>query len=383
MKTNYTVKLKGKTLFLMLSMVLFLWSGIVKGQTTHTVFIDDFNRNEVASPVSAGGSPEMLWSSITTSTGEGRGSRTEAALIPDATDDYALRIYPGNSTDGQSAGRTYAYGSLATYTNQFNAKLSDNTGQVTWTFSFRTNRATAFSGFDASQYGMAVILAADGSNFLTANGYAVILNRHASTSPKNAVSLVKFASGIDLNSKVTSIIGPSLTETTDDLRIWFNVKVVYTPSTNTWELFVRKQPSGSYVDKGDPTTVNTLVGSATTDNTYTGTTLFYCGFLFNHSAVASTSVNSNTVYIDDFKVTVYDPSPVSSVTLQNSSGINVFSNENNIRINGAKNTDCKIFNVSGQLVADRLIQTDDEIVTMPKGMYLIQIGINRFKVLVQ
>lgn len=239
------------------------------------------------------------------------------------------------------------------------------------------------SGFDANQYALAVVLAANGSDFLTASGYAVILNRHASTSPRNAVSLVKFASGLNSNSKITSIIGPSPTETADDLRIWFNVKVVYTPSTDTWELFVRKQPGGSYDDKGDPTTVNTLVGSATVDDTYTGSTMTHCGFLFNHSAVSSSNVNSNTGYVDDFKVTVFDPSPVSSTLSQNSSGTIVFGHENNIRISGAKNTDCRIFNVSGRLVINKLIQTDDEMLVLPKGMYLVQLGVDRFKVLVK
>lgn len=381
MKTNYKIKYFLKS---MISVILILCSGsVIVAQTTFTVFTDDFNRGETISPISAGGVPEMGWTSVTTSTGEGTGSKTQAALIPDATDDYAVRIYPANNTDLQTAGRTYAYGSLSTYSTPFNARLADNPGQVTWTFTFRTNRNTAFSGFDGSQYGMAVVLAANGSDFLTANGYAVILNRHASTSPKNAVSLVKFASGLDLNSKMTTLTGPSPTESTDDLRVWFNVKVVYTPSTDTWQLYVRKQATGSYADKGDPTTVNTLVGSAIVDNTYTGTTLSHCGFLFNHSAISSANVNSNTVYIDDFKVTVYDPNPVSSVTSQNSSGIKVFSDGNDIRISGAKNSDCKIYSVSGQLVASRLIHNDDEIITLSKGMYLVKVGDSRFKVLVK
>lgn len=384
MKNNYKTTTFMKSLISSLAMLMVICLGTVMAQTTHTVFTDDFNRGATANPLSAGGVPEMDWTSVTTvSPVTSTGARTQAALIPDATDDYALRIYPGNSTDGQgTTGRTYAYGTLSTYANQFNGKLSDNTGPITWTFSFRTNRATAFSGFDANQYGLAVVLAANGSNLLTASGYAVIMNRHASTSPKNSVSLVKFASGIDSNSKITSIIGPSPTESTDDLRIWFNVKVVYTPSTDTWELYVRRQPGGTYADKGDPTTVNTLVGS-TADNTYTGSTMTHCGFLFNHSAVTSSNVNSNTVYIDDFKVTVFDPSPVSSVQSQNSADIKVISEENRIRINGAKNTNCKIFNVSGQLVAEKLIQSEDEMLPLSMGLYLVKLGNNNFKVLVK
>lgn len=384
MKTNYKTNSLKKSLISLLTMVVLVCFGAVMAQTTRTVFTDDFNRGATATPLSAGGDPVMDWTTVTTVTPvTATGARTQAALIPDATDDYALRIYPGNSTDGQAAGRTYAYGTLSTFTNSFNAKLSDNTGLVTWTFSFRTNRATAFSGFDGSQYGLAVILAADGSDFLTANGYAVILNRHASTSPKNAVSLVKFTSGLNLNSKVTSIIGPSPTETTDDLRVWFNVKVVYTPSTNTWELYFRKSTTGSYAEKGDPTTASILVGSPTEDATYTGLSLSHCGFLFNHSALTSSNVNSNTVYIDDFKVTVFDPTPVSSVNTQNSSEIKVISEGNNVRIKGAKNAVCKIYSISGQLVADRLIQAEDEVITLSRGMYLVKLGDNRFKVLVK
>lgn len=382
MKTNYTKKTFQRAMAF-ISMTLFTFVGVLTAQTTTTVFIDDFNREATATPLSAGGVPEMSWVSVTTSTGIGSGSKTQAALIPDATDDYALRIYPGNSTDGQTGGRTYAYGALSSYTTSFNSRLANNTGAVTWTFTFRTNRNTALSGFDENQYGIAVVLAADGYNFLTANGYAVILNRHASVSPKNAVSLVKFASGIDLNTKVTTIIGPSLTETTDDLRLWYNVKVVYTPSTDTWELFVRKQASGGYTDKGDPTTVTTLVGSATVDNTYTATSLTHCGFLFNHSAVSSSNVNSNTVYIDDFKVTVFDPTPSTSVSLQNDYKAVVLGEQNKLRIIGAKTMNCRIYTISGQCVSSKLIQNNDETVELERGVYLVRVDNEFFKVFVK
>lgn len=382
MKTNYTKKNQLKAVLLSLTMALFLFAGKAMAQSTITVFTDDFNRGATATPVSAGGVPEMSWTTVTTVTPvTATGARTQAALIPDATDDYALRIYPGNTTDGQAAGRTYAHGLLSSYANPFNSKLSDNPGEVTWYFSFRTNRATAFSGFDATQYGMAVVLASDGEDFLAASGYAVILNRDAIT--KNAVSLVKFASGLNLNSKVTTIIGPSPTESTDDLRIWLNVKVIYTPSTNTWQLFVRKQPTGSYADKGDPTTVTTQVGVNTVDDTYTGSALTHCGFLFNHSAVASANVNSNTVYIDDFKVTVFDPSPISGVQSSSDSGISVIQESNGIRISGAKNNEYTIYSASGQVVSSCVIKSDYEAVALFGGVYIVKIGADRFKVLVK
>lgn len=382
MKTNYMKRIHLKAVLLSLTIALFLVAGKATAQSTITVFTDDFNRGATATPVSAGGVPEMSWTTVTTVTPvTTTGARTQAALIPDATDDYALRIYPGNTTDTQAAGRTYAHGLLSTYANPFMAKLSDNLGDVTWYFSFRTNRATAFSGFDGTQYGMAVVLASDGADFLTASGYAVILNRDGIT--KNAVSLVKFASGLNLNSKVTTIIGPSPTESTDDLRIWFNVKVVYTPSTNTWQLFVRKQPTGSYADKGDPTTVTTQVGVNTVDDTYTGTALTHCGFLFNHSAVSSANVNSNTVYIDDFKVTVFDPSPISGVQTSSASGISVLQESNAIRIAGAKNNKCTIYNVSGQLVSSSMIKSDNESIALKGGLYIVKVGTDRFKVLVK
>ena len=130
MKINYTRTTIKKSLISSVTMLLVICFGTVTAQTTHTVFIDDFNRGATANPLSAGGVPEMDWTSVTTVTPvTSTGARTEASTI--GTDDYALRIYPGNTTDEQTGGRTYAYGTLSTYGTQFKAKLSDNTGPVT------------------------------------------------------------------------------------------------------------------------------------------------------------------------------------------------------------------------------------------------------------
>lgn len=379
MKTNYVNKFSEHFRLLALTGLLISFTFSVTAQTSVTVFTEDFNREATAQPLSNGGVPEMEWTTVTTvSPVTTTGARTEAALLVGAVDDYALRIYPSNSTDGQAAGRTYVYGELSRYSAPFAAKLSDNAHEVTWSFSFRTNRNTAFSGFDAQQYGMAVVLVADGSDFLTANGYAVVLNRNANT--VNNVSLVKFASGLSANANITTLIGPSSRATTDH-RVWFNVKVVYTPATDSWKLYVHDQPTGSTDDKGDATAVTTQVGDAAVDATYTGAAMTHFGVLFNHSGVSSANVNSNTVYIDDLKVSVLDVSTTTPAF--SAEGVSLLSENNRVKIIGAKQLTCSVYNVAGQLVVARQIADDQEEITLPTGLYVVSVGNERFKVLVK
>ncbi len=276
-----------------LFLILMVIAGNGWGQTT--VFTDDFNRGSVVTPLSNGGTPAMTYTTTTTSTGNpsGGGATSRTNLISVA--DYTVQILAGNSvsTPAQTGGRTYVSGSLSTYSSPFSSTLGSNTGPVTWTLNMRTNRSTALSGFGANAYVSVAVLAATNSNFMSANGYAVVLNKGTTT---NAVSLVRFAGG--LGSTPTTIIGPSpdIAGNTN----FVSVKVIYTPSTNTWQLFVRDDLSNSI--KGDPTTVTTQIGVNTVNSTYTGVAMTDFGFFWNHSAAAG--YTSSTSHYDDFKVTV-------------------------------------------------------------------------------
>ncbi|MEI6435791.1 MAG: T9SS type A sorting domain-containing protein [Bacteroidota bacterium] len=257
----------------------------------------------MVTPLSNGGVPAMTYTTSTTSTGNpsGGGATSRTNLISGT--DYAANILAANSTSvpAQTAGRTYVSAPLSTYSAPFNTTLGSNTGAVTWTFIMRTNRTTALSGFGGSAYVSVVILAAASSNFMTANGYGVMMIKGTTT---NAVSLIRFANG--LGATPTTIIGPS-PDIANNVN-FVSVKVVYTPSTNTWQLYVRDDASSSV--KGDPSTVTTQVGTNTINSTYTGTAMTDFGFFWNHSAAGS--YLSSTSFYDDFTVTV---TPVLSSSL--------------------------------------------------------------------
>ncbi len=277
---------------------------------TPTVFTDSYNRDLGVSPLTNGGTPAMTWTTASTATNPGL-SITNAATIDPSN--YVVQIY-ANATP--AAGRTYITGPLSTYSSPFSSTLNANPGPVTWTFNMKTNRSTALSGFDAGNYGSAVILAMTSSNptNTTTNGYAVVLVKGTTN---NAVKLVRFANGLVLNSNVTTIIGPSAD--LGAMTRYASIRVVYTPSSNTWELYVRDD--GSTTDPLYPT-IGTLtqVGTSVVNSTYTSSAMTSFGFLWNHSNGAGAS---NKGIYDNFNVVVTPVlTPVLSVVPTSLSGFN-------------------------------------------------------------
>lgn len=291
-------------LFLRYFLRLSLFTGLMSvlcpagawGQTT--VFTDDFNRGAVVSPITSGGTPTMVWTTASTASPAGT-STTSLTTDPN----YVAQLIA--NTTAPAAGRTYITGLLSTFSSPFNTILSSNLGPVTWTFNMKTNRTTSLSGFDATNYGSSVVLTCTNTDFtnITANGYAVVLVKGVTN---NAFKLVRFANGLMLNSNLTTIIGPS-PELASNTR-WASIKVVYTPSSNIWQLFMRDD--GSTTEPQDPTT-GTLpqVGSNTVNSTYTSDAMSSCGFFWNHSNGAYTS---NKGMYDNFTVVVI---PVITPTL--------------------------------------------------------------------
>jgi|GEM_PF-3398346 len=245
------------------------------------VYSNDFNIAENPLGVLNAGTPIITWTNVTTGAGIVR-----TVNLPAGTGNYLLNI----TNNAGAAGRTYTYGNLSKFSNPFQKTLSANTADISWSFNMRTSRNVSSVGFDVSNgYGSAVVLCATNSNFLAADGYAVTLMRGTTF---NAVRLVKFTGGLISNTNLTTIIGPSPESTvyTD----YYSVKVIYSPSTNSWKLFTRIDGT-SVVDPEMGSF--TRVGTETVENTYTNTPMSYFGFLFNHQ----TTTNYYACF-DNFKV---------------------------------------------------------------------------------
>lgn len=164
----------------------------------------------------------------------------------------------------------------------YNTTLGANACMLTWAFNMRQSRPDP-SGFDASNFGQAVVLAGSNSNLLAGQGYAVALGNSGATDP---IRLVRYNGGLGANANVTNLIAAS-----DFGTEYLDIRVTYTPATGTWALYYRNNGTGGPF--GDPTTAATLAGTIV-DNTYTGVDLPVIGCLWNHNtAVADNAVFDN------------------------------------------------------------------------------------------
>jgi hypothetical protein len=89
--------------------------------------------------------------------------------------------------------------------------------------------------------------------------------------------------------------------------IWIAVKVVYTPSTDTWKLYYRDDSNGSTPTYTSDFSTNMNLAGYKSDNTYTGASysMTNFGFLWNHASTSSST--SNTLFVDNFSLTVNNP----------------------------------------------------------------------------
>ena len=131
-----------------------------------------------------------------------------------------------------------------------------------WTFNGYT--ASSVTGFDAGQRGMAYVLAADGSNFATANGHAVVFWRPGGSGNRK-LSFVSFANGLDANANITVL--QELGDYGANTSGTFNVKATH--EGTTWKFYVTT--CGSDCSGIDPRGFNYCTPSHTYSSTFAGT----------------------------------------------------------------------------------------------------------------
>jgi hypothetical protein len=226
----------------------------VKGQTLE----DDFNRTN-SGVVGSG------W------------SETETAASGAQINNNRLQL--GSTISG----REFVY---KDFSGCWQTVLSLNPVTITWAFNMRQTRSDP-SGFDSGNYGMAFILGKTTADVTDGVGYAVVLGQAGST---DAIRLVKFSNGPDLNSNFSNIISSG-----DYGNEYLSIKVTYNSSGNIWCLFVESGTAS--FPQSDPRNTSQQTGVATADNTYTNSDLRYCGCFWNHS----TSSSDNAVFDDIYR----------------------------------------------------------------------------------
>lgn len=157
-----------------------------------------------------------------------------------------------------------------------------------WTFNGYT--ASSVTGFDASQRGMAYVLAASGSDFSTANGLAVVFWRPGGTGNRK-LQFVSFAGGLDANANITQLT--TLGDFGSNTSGSFDCKVVH--DGTTWKFYV--QIAGSDITTEDPRGYNYCSPTVTYAGTLSANT--HRGIWISNSSTA----NSYTFSMNYFRAT--------------------------------------------------------------------------------
>lgn len=199
------------------------------------------------------------------------------------------------SNDGSGAananGRVYVTTATSAFGSPYSNQLNQNPGLVTWSFNMRQIR-TDPSGFDGGNYGLAFVLGASSGDLMTANGYAIVLGQSGATDP---IRLVRFTSGLDLNSNLQNII--SGTAPVEDIGdAYLSLQVTYNPVGDAWSLYGRNDGTSGFAD---PVTGSLTFAGSASDATYTAEGLSHLGFFWNYSTVAN-----QTAFFDNISLSV-------------------------------------------------------------------------------
>ncbi|MFC4164323.1 T9SS type A sorting domain-containing protein [Epilithonimonas zeae] len=297
MKKNLFNPQNTKTFYhqFLLLLILFLCSN-AWGQTT--VFSDDFGSVQSDTYTTSGVIGTSPWT--VNRSGADWGARRSSAGQLDVTNDA--------SATTNVAGWGFANVALSSFSTPFSSTLNSNSGLVTWTFNFRTNRTSALAGFSATtSYGLAYILAGTSATAGTAGtGYAVVMGGGSN----NNIALIKYSTG--LQGTRTTIIGYGNTPT--NLTDYISVKVTYNPNDNTWNLYTRDDGTTSFADPSAGTL--TQIGTSTVDNTYTSTAMSFSGAYWQ----GSTGATQFSTF-DNYKVTVVSAATCAAPTSPSTTGV--------------------------------------------------------------
>lgn len=263
-----------QNLFFISLLALMLTAG--KGWGQITVFTDNFSTENSETWTTTGPIGESDWS--VSRSGADWGARRN-------TTPEQLELTNDASATANVNGWVFASVNISTsFDAPYNTTLSSNIGLVTWTFNIRQIRSDP-AGYAVGSYGAAFILAGTSTTpQTTGSGYAIVYGQSGTTDP---IRLATYNNG--LQGTLTNIITSNTIGLTDFGAEYLSVKVTYTPSTNTWELFLRNDGGSAFADpeSGSLTSQGTVVNS-----TYTGTSLGYMGAYWQ----GSTGGKSNCLF---------------------------------------------------------------------------------------
>lgn len=275
-----------------------------------SVFFDDYNQTPV-NPIDSSGNPAAkytVWTTVTPADDKGG-----TVIIEDnEPGDGLIKLLSIDHKDRQTGNRVEVSAPLSVYKAPFSPTLKANAKSIEWIFNLRQlrNSGGGKSGFNGSQSGLAVVLAADASQWgsqqgSNAKGYAVTFFKppgaQSTDGKMYCASLSRFDGGL---SNATVLIGNKEEDVFSEYKTWVTVKITYSPAINEWSLYFRDEHSESA--KGDINSPNGLrfIGSVI-DSTFTNMEMSHFGYALNTPSVTTTA-NHNALCIDDFSVNAID-----------------------------------------------------------------------------
>ena len=195
----------------------------------------------------------------------------------------------GYSASTTTAGGTSAlqmYGTNNTSLSVLNTYDSTLAGSVTsgtinWTFNFRQDNATNFSGWGTNSFQMAIILAMDtfGDGFTSGSGYAIT----GIIGSNYGFQLVRFVGG--LRGAQTIICSISLSSSTFPKTNFYSVNVIYNIGSSSWSVYARNDGASNF---NDPKTGYYPYSAGGSDSNWTSLSAVpYFGFVLQSKATTN------------------------------------------------------------------------------------------------
>ncbi|MCD6180154.1 MAG: Ig-like domain-containing protein, partial [Bacteroidales bacterium] len=227
----------------------------------------------------------------------------------DGTDDLTYTTegtwsITGGQYEGQNGGASTPEHSYASYdlSNSFSGYILDKANTNTW-FGWIDLNNDVVSGWGSTNKSAGMVLAANSSDFnaTTTSGYAVVLRNN----PDELV-IIRFDNGItsgatNLPDNSTEIVSSGYTYADSDNGVNFFVEYL---SDGTWKISYlagAKLSDANAVDKAQYTGGDDTSLSA--EETYTGSTYKYAGWVYAHGST------TNTSYFDNFGASYTDNLP--------------------------------------------------------------------------
>jgi hypothetical protein len=294
-----------KKVFAYFAIIFVLITALFTKQTNgQTVFFDQFGQTAV-NPIASSGDPDVdytIWTTVTPVTAQAG----TAEIVVNSSSKGMIKLMAGD-VGTVSGNRTEVSAPLLNYGEPFNPILSANDDKIVWIFTAKQNRSSTggTQGFNTSNSGLAVVLAADGAHWgtqqgSTATGYAITLLKP--TSGNYCVGLARFENGL---SNYTILAGNKAENIFSSNTTWFTVKVEYYPDSNEWKLYFRDEMSANDMGSISNTSGLNFIESVV-DDTYTNIEMTHFGYALNTPNPGATGSNGNAFFIGNYVVNIGD-----------------------------------------------------------------------------